>query len=149
MLAVYNWSDKPRSRTLRLTDLGLPAGHTFRASDVFNPGEPVAIEGGAVRLEQPAHSVKTIKFVDSAISATAPSVTAQVPSEAKLGVAIKLTAQAQAAGVPALGYNWDFGDEVTANGSTLTHAYTAAREIHGAVHSRRPRRQIRRENFFD
>jgi hypothetical protein len=125
MLAVYNWSDKPRSRTLKLADLGLPAGRTFKASDVLNRGETVALEGGAVRLDnQPAHSVKVIKFIDSAIPAAAPAITAQVPGEANLGVPIKLSAQAQPAGVPALAYHWDLGDGTRADGPQISHAYT-------------------------
>jgi hypothetical protein len=125
MLAVYNWSDKPRSRTLKLADLGLPAGRTFKASDVLNRGETVALEGGAVRLDnQPAHSVKVIKFIDSAIPAAAPAITAQVPGEATLSVPIELSAQAQPAGVPALAYHWDLGDGTTADGPRISHAYT-------------------------
>jgi len=125
MLAVYNWSEKPRSRTLKLADFGLPAGRTFKASDVLNQGETVALEGGAVRLDnQPAHSVKVIKFIDSAIPAAAPAITAQVPGEANLGVPIKLSAQAQPAGVPALAYHWDLGDGTTADGPQISHAYT-------------------------
>jgi hypothetical protein len=125
MLAVYNWSDKPRSRTLKLADLGLPAGRTFKASDVLNRGETVALEGGAVRLDnQPAHSVKVIKFIDSAIPAAAPAITAQVPGEVNLGVPIKLSAQAQPAGVPALAYHWDLGDGTRADGPQISHAYT-------------------------
>ena len=125
MLAVYNWSDKARSRTLKLADLGLPAGHKYEASDVFNPGQPVSMEGGTVRLDnQPAHSVKVIKFIDRAIPAAAPTVTAQVPAEANLGAPIQLIARAQAAGVPAFGYHWDFGDGTAADGPQTSHAYT-------------------------
>jgi hypothetical protein len=125
MLAVYNWSEKARSRTLKLADLGLPAGHTFRASEVFNQSEPVSMQAGAIRLDnQPAHSVKVIKLIDSAIAAAPPAVTAQVPAEAELGKPIKLAAQAQPAGVPALGYHWDFGDGTAADGPRTSHAYT-------------------------
>lgn len=40
-------------------------------------------------------------FIDSAIPAAAPDITAQVSGEANLGVAIQLSAQAEPAGVPA------------------------------------------------
>ena len=125
MLAVYNWPEKARSRTLKLADLGLLGGHKYEASDVFNPGQPVSMEGGTVRLDnQPAHSVKVIKFIDRAIPAAAPTVTARVPAEANLGAPIQLTAQAQSAGVPAFGYHWDFGDGTAADGPQTSHAYT-------------------------
>jgi alpha-galactosidase len=125
MLAVYNWSESPRSRTFTLAGLGLPAGHAFQSFDVFHSGEPVSLEGGALRMDsQPAHSVKVIKLIDSNIPAAAPSVTAQVPAEAGQGSAINLVAESQAAGTPALAYHWDFGDGVSADGPRASHAYT-------------------------
>ncbi len=47
MLTVFNWTNQPRSHTLKLEDLGLPAGHTFTATDVLNQNEPVTPVGGA------------------------------------------------------------------------------------------------------
>jgi len=51
ILTVFNWTNTTRSHTLRLADLGLPAGHAFAATDVLNQNETVALEGGAVRLK--------------------------------------------------------------------------------------------------
>ena len=125
VLAVYNWTEKPRSHTLKLADLGLPAGHTFRASDVLNQGAPISLERAELRLlDQPPHSVKVIKLIDSAVPAAAPTIMGQVPSEASMAIAIKLSSQAEPAGVPALAYHWDFGDGTAAGGPQVTHTYT-------------------------
>jgi len=128
MLVVYNWSEQPRDRTITLASLGLPGGHPFQASDVLHPAEPVSLQNGAIHLAgQPPHSVKVIKFVDSAIPASAPTVTAQVPHEAQKGVPVRLAAGAS--GTPALAYHWDFGDGTSGDGPRISHAYTRNAEF--------------------
>src|ERR1019366_6041953 len=67
ILVIFNWTEQPRSHTIKLADLGLPADHAFQASDALNEGEAVAVNGGTVRLENMArHSVRVIKLIDSA-----------------------------------------------------------------------------------
>ena len=125
LLAVFNWTEKPRSRTLTLASLGLPAGSNFQTADIFRAGEPVAIESGAIHLDNQApHSVRVIKFIDRAIPSAAPRVTAQVPATVTIGVAVQLAAKADAAGEPALAYHWDFGDGTSADGARTSHAFT-------------------------
>jgi hypothetical protein len=130
ILTVFNWTNRVRAHTLRLTDLGLPADHTFAATDVLNQSETVTLVGGAVRLEnQPPHSVRVIKLIDKSIAAAAPTVTAQVPAAANTGETIilsALSAQAEAGGVPAVAYHWDFGDGTSADRPKVSHAYTSA-----------------------
>jgi len=127
ILTIFNWTQIPRSHALKLADLGLPAEHTFRASDVLDPNPPVTLENGTVRIEnQPPESVRVIKFIDNNVSPAAPSVKAQVPSAANAGETIHLTAQTDDAGVPALEYHWDFGDGTSAGGPKVSHAYTRA-----------------------
>jgi hypothetical protein len=72
-----------RSHTVRLADLGLPAGHTFAATDVLDQNEKVKLEGGAARLENRPQSVRVIKLIDTSVAAAAPTVTAQVPTGGK------------------------------------------------------------------
>jgi len=130
ILTVFNWTNTVRSHTLRLADLGLPAGHTFAAADVLNPTETIELEGGAVHLEnQPAQSVRVIKLIDGSISATAPTVTAQVPAAANAGEPIRLSALAEASSVPAVAYHWDFGDGTSEDSAKASHAYTSAGEF--------------------
>jgi alpha-galactosidase len=130
ILTVFNWTNRVRAHTLRLTDLGLPADHTFAATDVLNQSETVTLVGGAVRLEnQPPQSVRVIKLIDKSIAAAAPTVTAQVPAAANTGETIilsALSAQAEAGGVPAVAYHWDFGDGTSADRPKVSHAYTSA-----------------------
>ncbi len=143
ILTVFNWTNTVRPHTLRLADLGLPAGHTFAATDVLNENETIAIGDGAVRLEnQPPQSVRVIKLIDTSVAAAAPTVTAQVPTAAKAGETIilsadilsantlsALSAQAETGGVPAVAYHWDFGDGTSADSAKVSHAYTSAGEF--------------------
>ncbi len=127
ILTIFNWTKTSRSHTLKLVDLGLPADHEFATLDVLNPRSPVTLVGGAVRIEnQLPESVRVIKLIDRNVSAGAPSVKAQLPSVANTGETIHLSAQADATGVPAIKYQWDFGDGGTANGPKVSHAYTRA-----------------------
>jgi alpha-galactosidase len=132
ILTVFNWTNTVRSHTLRLTDLGLPAGHTFAATDVLNQNEAVTLDGDALRLENQPQSVRVIKLIDKSVAAAAPTVTAQVPAAANTGETIvlsALSAQAEAGGVPAVAYHWDFGDGTSADGPKVSHAYTSAGEF--------------------
>lgn len=127
ILAVFNWTEQPTSRTLTLSDLKLSAVHSYELVDSFAPDQPLAISHETLRLDnQPAHSVKLIKVVDASIPAAAPSIAFKVPPQAKIGEEIEFSSTSSKDGVPALAYRWDFGDGVATDGATLTHAYTAA-----------------------
>jgi alpha-galactosidase len=133
ILTVFDWTNTVRSHTLRLADLGLPADHKFAAANVLNQNETVTIGGGAVGLEnQPPQSVRVIKLIDTSVPAAAPTVTAQVPAAANTGETITLSvvsAPAEAGGVPAAAYHWDFGDGTSADSPKASHAYTSAGEF--------------------
>jgi alpha-galactosidase len=73
MLAVFNWTERPRSHTLELSSLGLSQGHPYEAHDVLNADTPVAIEGASVEIRsQSPHSVRLIKIIDTSVPAPAP-----------------------------------------------------------------------------
>ncbi len=130
MLVVFNWSEQPRSHSLKLTDLGAPPNRAFQASDVLNPGQAVVVNDGAVQLDNmPRHSVRAIKLIDPAAPAAAPAITAKVPAEARVSELLQFSAQANDDGAPALGYRWDFGDGTTAIGSRAAHAFTRAADF--------------------
>ncbi|MGB8064078.1 MAG: PKD domain-containing protein [Candidatus Sulfotelmatobacter sp.] len=127
MLAVFNWTEQPRSHTFTLSDLNLTAGHSYTLRDAFAPDQPLAMTRETLRLDdQPAHSVKLVKIIDTLIPVAAPSIVFQVPTQAKIGEEITFSSIVSKDGVPALAYHWDFGDGVVADGAILTHAYTAA-----------------------
>jgi PKD repeat protein len=95
--------------------------------DSLAQDQPLAMDHETLRLDnQPAHSVKLIKIIHTSIPVAAPSIAFHVPFEAKNGEEIEFSSVASKDGVPALGYHWDFGDGVSADGAILTHTYTAA-----------------------
>jgi alpha-galactosidase len=127
ILTVFNWTDKPRSRSLSLKDLGVPASDTITATKVMDTSSNFILAGDAIRLENQApKSAVVVKLVDTAIAKAAPTVTVRVPSKSKAGETITFSAQADPGGVPALGYHWDFGDGTISEGSKVLHCYTRA-----------------------
>jgi hypothetical protein len=127
ILTIFNWTESPRSHTLKLADLGLPAEHNLTALDVLNQNAPVTLQGGTVQIEnQIPESVKVIKLIDGNVPPGVPSIKAQVPSAANAGETIHLAAQTEGAGEPAVAYHWDFGDGTSAGGPKVSHAYTRA-----------------------
>jgi len=126
ILAVFNWTDQPKSHRFVLSELGLTGDHAYDFADVFYPAHHLSAENNSIHLEQPAHSVRVIKIVDTAIPALAPKIAAEIPEHAKVYEDLKLSCTADPAGVPALTYHWDFGDGTTQDGRRVTHAYTKA-----------------------
>jgi alpha-galactosidase len=133
MLTVFNWTTTPRSHAVKLADLGLPVGHALVATNVLSPEEPVSLSDGVVQVErQIPESVKVMKIVDTNVAKAAPALEAQVPSTAKTGQIIFLSVKADAGGVPAVSYRWDFGDGTSSEGPRASHAYT--RPGHFMIH---------------
>jgi alpha-galactosidase len=129
-LTVFNWTERPRSHSLSLADLGLPVSSTMMATAVLDSNTAVTLAGGAIRLENQApQSAVVLKLVDTAVAKAVPTVTARVPSQSKAGETIALSAQADPGGVAALGYHWDFGDGTTSEGPSVSHCYTRASEF--------------------
>lgn len=72
VLAVFNFTEQPRSHTLDLSTLGLPAGHPYKGYDALNADAPVAIDSSSLEIsDQAPHSVKLVKIVDTSASAPA------------------------------------------------------------------------------
>ncbi len=124
ILAVFNWTDQTRSHLFPLGQLSLTAEHGYELRDVFEPGNPLSIDGGSIRLKQAAHSVKLIKIVATSVAAAAPTVRLEATDHAKVGEEIQFLSAAASDGVPPLAYHWDFGDGTTDEGRCATHAYT-------------------------
>jgi alpha-galactosidase len=130
MVTIFNWTDRPRSRSLRLADLGLPVSSPMVATGVMDSNATFALEGGAIRLKnQSPQSAVVIKLVDTAVAKAAPTVTVRAPSQSKVGETINFSAQADPGGVPALGHHWDFGDGTTSEDSNVSHCFTRAADF--------------------
>jgi alpha-galactosidase len=127
MLAVFNWTEQSRSHTFTLAGLKLPADHPFEAFDVLNHDASVDLQGGRLTLgNQPPHSVRLIKLVDTSIPADGPTISARIPAQAHAGDSVVFSADAAGSKTPAISYRWDFGDGTSADGPGVVHTYTMA-----------------------
>jgi hypothetical protein len=127
ILAVFNWTEQPRSHAFSFADLNLPAGGSFETYDVLDHNQPVPFAGGGIELpNQAPHSVRAIKIIDTSVATAPPSVTTQSPGAAEVGKPANFTATYEPDGVPAVQYHWDFGDGTSADGAEVRHTYTRA-----------------------
>jgi hypothetical protein len=125
MVTVFNWTEKPRERKLRLAqDLGLQLNGHNQISDVLDSTTPAGNNLESIDLQLPPHSVKVLKIIDTSVPAAAPTVTAHVPEKGQTGATLQFSADSDPAGVPVLLYRWDFGDGTQTEGAVVTHAYT-------------------------
>lgn len=126
MLTVFNWTNEPRQHKFGFTQLGLDGKGPFQVLDVFESGKSITAANGSFVIQQPPHSARVLKIVNTSIAVTPPIVEIHVSSSAKAGEAIQMYAQSDSSGVPALSYKWDFGDGTTELGPSVVHAYTQA-----------------------
>jgi hypothetical protein len=125
VLAIFNWTEAPRSHQLRMADLGFSETATPSTTDIFDPQHSVALKDGELQLDnQPARSVWLIKILNTSLPARPPSLALHVPSRVEMGAAASFSASDEGKGSPALQYHWDFGDGTSAQGPAVTHAYT-------------------------
>ncbi|MGA7909390.1 MAG: PKD domain-containing protein [Candidatus Sulfotelmatobacter sp.] len=126
MLVIFNWTESPRSHKLTLAELGFATVGDATATDVLHPGQTLNIAHGVLSIDaQAPRSVRVIKLVNTAVLAKAPSVDVRLSGNADIGQSTEFQAVLDPASVPALGYHWDFGDGITAEGmSAVQHAYT-------------------------
>jgi alpha-galactosidase len=122
ILTVFNWTEQPRSKTIRLADLGLAATGHYTIADVLDR-KAVASSSGSLHLQQPGHSVQVLKIVDDNAPATTPAIDAKC-KDGRAGEDLLFSAAAKGEN-PALSFRWDFGDGVQTEGAHVTHAWTA------------------------
>ena len=124
ILTIFNWTEKARTHTVTLASLGLDATGSYSVTGVFNTTQTSISTKEPLVVSQPAHSVRALKIIDTAIPARPPVVRTNRPSAAKAGETISFAATAGASSDPVLSYQWDFGDGVSLKGAQVTHAYT-------------------------
>jgi alpha-galactosidase len=142
MLAVFNWTDQPRSHSFTLAQLGLAQDGKYKAYDALHDSREYANstsdsgpDFGAMPLlkNQPPHSVRLIKLMAECNRAAAPQFELSVPSSGEAGKPVAMTITSHDAANPAINYDWHFGDgtsetghEVYGIGDSATHTYTHA-----------------------
>jgi alpha-galactosidase len=124
ILAIFNWTDGPRSHTVVLSDLGLKTNGSYAAADILRGGA-VSIQNDAIEITQPSHSVRILKLVDNSVPEVPPTFTVHAPVSAKTGESVEFSALGDEES-PVLQYRWAFGDGVSADGVKASHAYTLA-----------------------
>jgi alpha-galactosidase len=126
MLAFFNWTEKPTSHVVTLSDLKFTPG-SYELHDVLNANRPMPMDGDAIVLQdQPPYSVRLIKIIDQSTPPSAPTIMTSVVTTTKVGQEVKFIASTAVDTTPAIAYRWDFGDGVSADGAGLSHTYTFA-----------------------
>jgi hypothetical protein len=124
ILTIFNWTNNLRTHAVILPNLGLNGKGPYTVYDVLNKRQITLPELNSFVVTQPAHSVRVLKIIDTAVMVRAPVVRAQHPSSAKAGETVTFSARQVSKGTPVISYQWDFGDGVSIQGLHVNHAYT-------------------------
>ncbi len=124
MLTIFNWTDKPRSRSIEFSILGLPALNQHRISDVFDGKDLATPNPGSFDVELPPHSARVLKIVNMGVPAQPPLIKVEHMPSAKTGEAATFRALPASSNDAVVSYRWSFGDGVTLEGQEVSHAYT-------------------------
>jgi hypothetical protein len=125
-ITIFNWSEVPRHHSLTRATLELDPSANYTVSEVLTDANNSASLSAALDIQQPPHSVRMFKVINTDLLAQAPTVKATVVPSGKAGVTMNFNADPTDASNSVLNYTWDFGDGVTVDGANATHAYTHA-----------------------
>jgi len=123
VLTIFNWTDRPRDRSIDLSSLGLNTHVHYAATDVLGD-ELVPLSDGHLSTTQPGHSVRMFLLRDTSNSTPATHVDIVGPSSLKTGSAAEFTIRLEESGDIPPDCSWSFGDGVSSHGATARHAYT-------------------------
>src|SRR5438105_12593394 len=125
VLAVFNWTQHATTHQFSLHELGLAPGGSYELHDVLAALPAAAVRSGTIGVkDQAPRSVRLFKIVDRSVPASAPSVTARVPTSALVANPVALSAESMSEASPALAYQWQFDDGVSVEGASISHAFT-------------------------
>lgn len=127
IVTLFNWTDKARSKTVTLADLGFAASGQYSITDIFSHKQ-IDTSSGVFSLNQEPRSVHVLKIVNGNVAAEGPALGIECPKSGMSGESLSFSAHATAEH-PAVSYKWDFGDGVHADGSHPSHAWTAPGEF--------------------
>jgi alpha-galactosidase len=134
MLTIFNWTDKATQHKLELApDLGLSVQGHNQVFDVFEHNQ-VGTDLESMSITLPPHSVRVFKILNGSISPAAPTIKTKFPDEAHTGEKVAFSAQPDSGAVPAIGYQWDFGDGTISGLQNPKHAYTHAGDFTVQLH---------------
>ncbi|MGH9586833.1 MAG: PKD domain-containing protein, partial [Acidobacteriaceae bacterium] len=122
ILTIFNWTENSRTHSITPSSLGLDGKGPYTATGVFSKEQLSSTN--PIVVEQPPHSVRVLKIIDTSVQPEAPQVHADHPSSADTGQSVTFTASTSDSGAPTVTYRWDFGDGVSAEGPQVSHAYT-------------------------
>jgi hypothetical protein len=124
MLTIFNWTDKPRTRSIDFSSLGLPHSNQHRISDVFDGKALATPNPDSFVLDLPPRSARVLKIVNLGVPAQPPVIKVEHMPGIKTGVAVTFRAQPANSNDVIVSYRWSFGDGVTLEGPEVSHAYT-------------------------
>ena len=126
IVAIFNWTESPRSHDLLLAQLGLSEDHTYDSIEVLDPSGSSSRIQRTLHVTQPPHSVRLIKLLDNSTQVEAVAPRILTPSSGKTGENIEFSSDDSSEANPVVMYRWDFGDGTTVEGQHVTHAFTRA-----------------------
>jgi len=124
VLTIFNWTDKPRARSIEFTSLGLPHSNQHRISDVFDGKAVTNSNPDFFVVDLPPRSARVLKIVRAGAPARPPVIKVERMPDMKTGVAATFRAQPANSNDVVVSYRWSFGDGVTLEGPEISHAYT-------------------------
>lgn len=124
ILTVFNWTEGTRDHKLSREELGLDSSGDYTVREILAPGEAEKKMGAGFDFNQPAHSARMFKIIDTRIAAAQPVIQGSAPGSGKAGETLTFSASATDEHVPVLRVTWDLGDGVTLDGMSVEHAYT-------------------------
>lgn len=124
IVTVFNWSEVTRHHSLTRSMLHLDPKARYTISELLTSASTSSPLAATLDIQQPAHSVRIFKIVNTSIPEKAPDITAKVAPFGTAGESIIFHAAPTDDNNPALHYTWNFGDGVTMEGADVTHAYT-------------------------
>jgi hypothetical protein len=136
MLAIFNWTESPRSHSFTAASLGLAPDHKYLATDALSTMPPAVASAAAFSFDpgmmtatlkdQPPHSVRLIKFIDQTVPATQLKFAIDGGSPALAGKPVKLAVRNLDPGNPIIDFGWSFGDGTFEKADSTSHTYTRA-----------------------
>ncbi|MGC9261018.1 MAG: glycoside hydrolase family 36 protein [Phycisphaerae bacterium] len=103
MLAVFNWTRRPRLCHLSLAYLSLPVG-TYRAYDALRKDRPIRVASRTIDLRLAPRSVRLVKLINAVVPAQPPRVTVRAVGNSRLDQPVRFIARCLPGSVPAVRY---------------------------------------------